>query len=40
MPNLIKCAKLMQVFKESVQRFKGTNEPVNYRKEYDFTERW
>jgi hypothetical protein len=37
---MIQCAKLMKIFGESVNRFKGTNEPVAYRPEYDFAEKW
>lgn len=40
MLKLVQCAKLMKIFKESVSRFKGTNEPVSYRREYDFAEKW
>ena len=40
MLKLVQCAKLMKIFKESVSRFKGTNEPVSYRQEYDFAEKW
>lgn len=31
---LIEYARLMKLFKDSVKRFKGTNEPVNYKPDY------
>jgi hypothetical protein len=37
---LVQCAKLMKIFRESVSRFKGTNEPVAYRQQYEFAEKW
>jgi hypothetical protein len=38
--NLIHYAHLMETFKQSVNKFKGTNCPLLYKKDYNFTEKW
>ena len=38
--NLIHYAGVMETFKLSVMKFKGTNNPLNYKEDYNFAEKW
>lgn len=38
--NLIHYAGVMDLFKQSIKRFKGTNCILAYKPSYDFSEKW
>lgn len=38
--NLIHYAGVMELFKQSIRKFKGTNCILSYNQSYDFSEKW